>query len=232
MRDQYAGDVHDYFKFALLRRLATTSKTLGVCWYYVPESDNPFNGRHVDWWKEDGWDALDPVLSEALSNLPTRTIAALEASGVWPPGVIFHNVPIPSSIGRLAWAAHKRTSLEAANLIFLDPDNGVGETLRHASLSEIKLLRRSDRTILFITFPPRSKDALRKLHSALEIDCGVNRIQTLKICAMLPRRDASGRTPSIRWFTVVDPDELVAIALTDFLGALNKLPNVKADLVS
>ena len=39
MRDQYAGDVSDVLKFALLRALARQDRTLGVAWYYAPGDD-------------------------------------------------------------------------------------------------------------------------------------------------------------------------------------------------
>ncbi|WP_155268936.1 hypothetical protein [Brucella intermedia] len=45
MRDQYAGEVSDVLKFALLRALARQDRTLGVVWYYAPGDD----GRHLEW---------------------------------------------------------------------------------------------------------------------------------------------------------------------------------------
>lgn len=232
MRDQYAGDVSDYFKFALLRRLASSVKRLAVCWYYVPSPDGPVNGRHVGWWQEDGWAALDPELSQALSSLSTRSIIALEESSIWPRDVIFHGAPVPQSTGRLAWGVEKRSVLEAADLVFLDPDNGLGNSIKHATLSEVRLLRKQGRTIVFITFPGRKNhvDQLRDLHEALRVDCGVEQCVTLRISAMMPSNDGSSRSPRIRWFTVVDGDEEMTAELMNFSASLNALPHVKAEV--
>lgn len=35
MRDQYAGDVSDFLKFAFLRALAGEDRILGIAWYYA-----------------------------------------------------------------------------------------------------------------------------------------------------------------------------------------------------
>ena len=58
-----------------------------------------------------------------------------------------------SGVGRSAWGARKRSALDGADIVFLDPDNGIGgETQKHATFSEIRLLRKPGRAIVFITF--------------------------------------------------------------------------------
>jgi len=50
-----------------------------------------------------------------------------------------------------------RSTLDGADIVFLGPDNGVGrETERQATFSEIRLLRKPVRAIVFITVPSRS----------------------------------------------------------------------------
>jgi hypothetical protein len=108
--------------------------------------------------------------------LPERSIAALENATIWPKGVLFHRDPVPSRLMRNAWAARKRATLEGAETIFLDPDNGLGtETARHATFSEVRLLRRPGRAIVFITFPGRSmphRALVQRLHERLSIEAG------------------------------------------------------------
>jgi hypothetical protein len=54
---------------------------------------------------------------------------------------VFHREPMPSRILQNAWGMRKRAALDGADIIFLDPDNGLGvETAKHATLSEIRLL--------------------------------------------------------------------------------------------
>jgi hypothetical protein len=129
----------------------------------------------------------------------------------------------------------KRSALDGADVVFLDPDNGVGgETEKHATLAEIRLLRRSGRAIVFITFPGRNltHDALLlQLHERLAVEAEVQNVITLRTNVSVPR--AAGSRSYVqrqRWFTIVDPDaELTARAQT-FAGALAAVPRVRARL--
>jgi hypothetical protein len=64
MRDQYAGDISDLLKFALLRTLAGNDKTIGVGWYYNHEHDGSFqDGCHREYCDEPKWKAVDALYS-------------------------------------------------------------------------------------------------------------------------------------------------------------------------
>jgi hypothetical protein len=154
MRNQYAGDVSDVLKFTLLRALAGKDRTLGIAWYYAPGDDGRSDGRHLKWRDETAWRALDKALHAGLAALPERSVAALERAMIWPEGALFHREPIPPLAGRSAWGIRKRSALDGADIVFLDPNNGIGEeTEKHASFSEIRLLRKPGRAIVFITLP-------------------------------------------------------------------------------
>jgi hypothetical protein len=170
-----------------------------------------------------------------LATLPERSIAALERAAIWPHGALFHHDPMPPRADRSAWGARKRNALDGADLVFLDPDNGIGaESEKHATFSEIRLLRRSGRAIVFITFPGRNltHDALlQQLHERLAVECDTENVITLRTNVSVPRAPGS---PSYvqrqRWFTIVDPDaELEARAQT-FSDALASIPRVRARL--
>jgi hypothetical protein len=79
MRDQYAGDVSDVLKFAFLRALVGTDRTLGIAWYYAPGDDGRADGRHLEWRDEAAWRLLDEKLHAGLAALPERSIVALSA---------------------------------------------------------------------------------------------------------------------------------------------------------
>lgn len=100
MRDQYAGDVSDVLKFAFLRALVGTDRTLGIAWYYVPGDDGRADGRHLEWRHKPAWQQLDAQLYAGLSILPVRSIVALESAAIWPIGTLFHREPIPSPVMR------------------------------------------------------------------------------------------------------------------------------------
>ena len=235
MRDQYAGDVSDVLKFAFLRALAGVDRTLGIAWYYAPGDDGRPDGRHIEWRDEAAWRQLDGDLHAGLTTLPSRSIAALEQAAIWPKGALFHREPMPPRSERSAWGARKRSALDGADIVFLDPDNGVGEeTGKHATFSEIRLLRKPERAIVFITFPGRSMthDALlRHLHERLTVETDARKIITLRTNISVPRAEGSrSYVQRQRWFTVVDPDAELTARAQAFATALASVPRVRTRL--
>ena len=235
MRDQYAGDVSDVLKFAFLRSLAGTDRTVGIAWYYAPGDDGRPDGRHLEWRDETAWHLLDAKLHDGLSNLAERSIDALERAAIWPEGTIFHREPMPPRTDRNAWGTRKRNALGEADLVFLDPDNGLGaESEKHATFSEIRLLRKPGRAIVFITFPGRNlkHDALlRQLHQRLAIECDAENVLTLRTNVSVPRAIGwSSYVQRQRWFTVVDADAELEARAQAFCDALASIPRVRARL--
>jgi hypothetical protein len=233
VRDQYAGDVSDVLKFALLRALAGDDRVLGIAWYYAPGDDGRADGRHLEWRDEPAWQLLDEELYHGLAALPERSVAALERASIWSRGVLFHRVPVPSGVGREEWGECKRAALGGADIVFLDPDNGIGmNTEKHATFSEVRLLRRPGRSVVFITFPGRKiKHALllRRLHERLAVETGTENIITLRTNVSVPR--AAGARYYVqrqRWFTVIDGDTEIANRVCAFAGSLARVPRVRA----
>lgn len=235
MRDQYAGDLSDLLKFAFLRSMAAHDRSLGVAWYYDPGHDGRPDGRHLEWRDEPAWVDLDGDLHAGLATLPERSIAALEQAPIWPPGVTFHREPIPQRQARSAWGARKRQALDAADLVFLDPDNGLGgETQKHATFEEVRHLRRRGRTIVFITFPGRSMthdNLVATLHAQLSGQANAERAVTLRTSVSVRRGpDSAAYVPRLRWFTMVDPDDVLIQRARQFATTLSGLPRVRATL--
>jgi hypothetical protein len=232
MRDQYAGDVSDVLKFAFLRALAGADRTLGIAWYYAPGDDGRPDGRHLEWRDEPAWRQLDEELHAGLTTLPSRSIEALERAVIWPKGVLFHREPVPPRAERSAWGTRKRSALDGADIVFLDPNNGLGrETQKHATFAEIRLLRKPERAIAFITFPGRMKhDALlRQLHERLMVEADASKLITLRTNISVP--SAAGSRSYVqrqRWFTVVDPDAELTARAHAFSAALASVPRVRA----
>jgi hypothetical protein len=235
MRNQYVGDVSDVLKFAFLRALAGADRTLGVAWYYTPDDDGRADGKHREWRDESAWRKLDPELHAGLVALPERTIAALEDAMIWPRGTLFHRDPMPLRADRGAWAARKRAALDGADIVFLDPNNGLGaETEKHATFAEIRLLRKPGRAIVFITFPGRSMPhaaLARQLHSRLKGETGTESIITLRTNVSVPRVQGSrSYVQRQRWFTVVDIDADLTARARRFATALDVVPRVTVRL--
>jgi len=236
MRDQYAGDVSDFLKFAFLRALARTDRTLGIAWYYALGHDGRADGQHIEWRDELAWQRLDGPLYDGLTRLPERSIAALENAAIWPNGTSFYRDPMPSHFLRDEWGERKRKALDEANVIFLDPDNGLGAktTPKHATVSELQLLRRPGRAVAFITFPGRSMphdELVRRLHDRLITEAGAQDVVTLRTNVSVPRfKGARSYVQRQRWFTVVDTNEGLRDRVCVFAKALACVPRVRVRL--
>lgn len=232
MRDQYAGDISDLLKFAFLRTLAGEDRSLGICWYYNPVHDGRPDGAHREYLQAVSWKRLDPALFEALGRMPEPpSVSALEGLPIWPRARWFHRTPVPSGRHRREWWDGMRTAVQAADIIFVDPDNGVGKAgPRHAGFDEIALLRRPGLAIVLISFPGRHQkhgDQLSSWRSMLRAKTGTNSIVVLRTSVQV--QAASGKdVPRSRWFTIIDPDALLIRRARDFAGKLNMLGVCKA----
>ncbi|KZD08754.1 hypothetical protein [Oceanibaculum pacificum] len=203
MRDQYAGDVSDYLKFSLLRALVreqaplaaegAADRLLGIAWYYVPGDDGRPDGRHTEYLTDPLWRALDPGLHDGLRSLPARSLAALEAAPIWPEATLFHRIPVPGRKQRQVWHAAKAEFLDTADLLFLDPDNGIAAAggaagPKHTSMAEIAALRRTGRCLVIITFPGRRPHAelVDELHHRLRTEAGASAVAALRTNVCVP----------------------------------------------
>lgn len=238
MRDQYAGDINDFIKYSLLRSLAGDDRKLGIGWYYNPGHDGRNNGEHTEYLSDKNWSQLDLCTWKALQtfvNTP-RSITTVEGLPIWPKETCFHRTPIPNAWSRSIWANEMARSLDGCGLVFLDPDNGIGQTEKHASHEEIKLLRMpGSRSLLVIKFPERIPydKQVKNYHSKLKEHAGADNASTLRISIML--RSKNGHSvPTSRWFTLIDHDNDLAGRFCSFAQKLNNMTfcGIKADIYS
>ena len=140
MRDQFVGDVGDFGKYGLLRRLTglTDPETpasdllLGVVWYYRPdvrgEDSNPVErDRRV----------CDPNLWDELGELArpgNRFVHHVEQSLIVPAGtryfrdlLSFRGIPAGNQRQqvRAQWLERALQATEGADIVYLDPDIGL-----------------------------------------------------------------------------------------------------------
>ena len=227
MRDQYAGDVSDLLKFAFLRVLAAGDRTVGVAWYYNRANDRRRDGCRREYCDEPKWKYLDPTVWNALKELPERSVDALERLGIWPAQTHFYGVPVPVKGSRQSWVENMKRALQGCGIVYLDPDSGVGKTSkRHATVAEIEAMRQPGRAVVVIKFPARTNHdtQLREFHEML-------RGQTGAVCIATLRTRVSLRYPSVRWFTIVDVDDVLVERAKQFARTLNGITNCSADVV-
>src|SRR4051812_41524132 len=129
MKEKYVGDINDYRKYALLRRLQSVSGLrLGVCWMLTP-SDGSRGGRKLAYLRQPKEERHDPELYRLLQRLAndpdTRRLEHIETSGTLS-GAIYFNDLVPDLLTeRRMWFAGALRSLCETQLIFFDPDNGL-----------------------------------------------------------------------------------------------------------
>ncbi len=140
MQNRYVGDVGDFAKYALLRRLVNGTGQhvrLGVVWCLYPNESHNDDGRHVSYLCNSDYAALDPDLHGALRhivNSGNRSISAIANGTILPRGTVFcdaHTCPAEPAkredrlLHRSNWLADSLRLTKACQLVFLDPDNGV-----------------------------------------------------------------------------------------------------------
>ena len=134
MKNQYVGDIGDYGKYGLLRFLANRGIRIGVNWY-LTENDGSADGRFTHYLKQDSEEIYDSAIYKALKKIAfhkKKTVQMVEESGIIP-GASFYNEVLKSSsleVGaresfRDHWFEASFPSLQGAELIFADPDNGI-----------------------------------------------------------------------------------------------------------
>jgi hypothetical protein len=148
MQDRYTGDVGDFGKFGLLRALCRQDDgpplRLGVVWFLVPDESHNEDGKHTKYL--DGsprFRNCDPELYDELQRLllddfgkvvPTRRrVATIEGSNVLPAGTVFFGdplrqdgTPLKDRVSvRTEWLARALNVTGQADVVFVDPDNGI-----------------------------------------------------------------------------------------------------------
>jgi hypothetical protein len=131
MQERYLGDSHDYAIYALLRRLRNVlGGTIGLNWYLTRHSQVDKLGNkdgekrhHITskgWrgWEGDLLNQLAPL--QMLSERRLGRVAELE---ILPQGTLYFDDYVPQS-DRAIWHCKARDVLKAADILFLDPDNG------------------------------------------------------------------------------------------------------------
>lgn len=188
MQDRYTGDVGDFAKYGLLRQLlqpfaAGQSLRLAVLWYLIDNEDINSDGKHISYLRDDRIRACDPTLHDALTFLVhsgDRNVASLEKSGVLPlDRTIFFSVRLLSLNGRKQrdisamevrrrWFSLALAASEAADLVFLDPDNGIevnsvppssSKSVKYVYLDEVAAILDRGQSLLIYQHHNRSAPA-------------------------------------------------------------------------
>lgn len=142
MRHEYVGDVGDFGKYALWAALAANDLRLGVVWYLNICAESNNDGFFTEY---PHLRSCDPILYDKLLKIvrgQRRSLGSVEGSAFLPGTTLFYREPMPypeqpcfSEIARIyeasrrhAWHEKAVRTLSNAELVFLDPDNGLAGT--------------------------------------------------------------------------------------------------------
>lgn len=107
VKEQYVGDINDYRKYALLRRLqGGNGLRIGVCWMLTP-SDGRADGNKTSYLSQPDYERHDPDLYHLLRRVTDgpdhRRLALIEDSGTIP-STIYDNTIVPDPLAaRPSW---------------------------------------------------------------------------------------------------------------------------------
>ena len=169
MQDKFVGDICDFAKFGLLRRLCVRKFAsplaplrLGVVWYFVKGKPAQSRPSYLD--RRDEFRACDSELFDALENIAdgNRAVSALEKPGlIFPRGTNFFRCPVPVGAGRGKWLESALCKVKSAHVIFLDPDTGIipeseGPSNEHAYWGEAARFWKRGYSLVIYRHPART----------------------------------------------------------------------------
>lgn len=128
MKNQYFGDINDFWKFGLLRVLAD-GLTLGVCWMLTAD-DGRMDGTLTSYLTEEPsrLREFDPALFDTLRRLVgegQRDVRLVETHGIVPAALHYTAVLGDQRLARLRYVEGFRPEAHGCTLVFFDPDNGM-----------------------------------------------------------------------------------------------------------
>jgi hypothetical protein len=150
LQHRYALDVGDFGKLGLLRALCVLGDPpplkLGVVWCLTSDESHNGDGKHVGYLKrpKPSFRECDTILYDAFRSLligadgalipGRRRLATIETSGLLPDGTLFYGDPLGFPEGstvadrsalRDEWLDAALRATVHADVVFLDPDNGI-----------------------------------------------------------------------------------------------------------
>ena len=194
MKDQYFGDINDYRKYGLLRGLSQEGHfRLGVCWMLTPD-DGRSDGRFTEYLsRPTEWRYFDPLLfdslTRALASQTGRTVSQVPGLGLLPGALFLEPVLFDRPDRRAQYFVEMLDAFADAELIFLDPDNGLEVKSRpYGSRGSSKYLywrevaaafQRGHSLLIYQHFPRQKRSAFlsRRGHEISE------RIPSSHVCA-------------------------------------------------
>lgn len=130
MKNQYVGDINDFRKYGLIRALQAAGElTFSVGWMLTPD-DGSTDGGLRRYLREPGrWQHYDAALFDHLAGVLASSaqpaVEMIETSGLLPRARFFSDLVPDDRSARIDWGDRMVLESSGADLVFLDPDNGL-----------------------------------------------------------------------------------------------------------
>ena len=175
MKNQYFGDIYDYIKYGLLRRLSRCGEiSTAICWMLTP-NDGRRDGHRVHYLSDpEEWRTFDPpvfdCLRTAVLDVNERNVKIVEKSGILPNTSFYSHVLTDGADERRKYFDGFLRISQGKQLVFFDPDNGLeiksvkyGQkgASRYLFLSEVSQSFSAGHSVLvYQHMPPKPRDPL------------------------------------------------------------------------
>lgn len=133
MKNQYVGDIGDYGKYAMLRMFAEAGVKVGVNWY-LTENDGSNDGRFTEYLKSGRMRHYAPEIYDTLLEIAdknSKSVQDIQERNIIPGALFYADLLHPDGSPkereaiRAQWFERSIVVLADADLIFMDPDNGM-----------------------------------------------------------------------------------------------------------
>lgn len=155
MKDQYFGDIGDYHKYSIIKAISLKGDlNVLVCWMYT-QGDGRSDGRFIQYLSSPQyWRYYEPLifdfLADAVLKQQCRKLALVESSKILPNTTFFRALLQDSVSDRSSYFDELKNASEKADIIFLDPDNGLEVTsVKNGKKNSSKYLYWSEISKLF-----------------------------------------------------------------------------------
>ena len=136
MKNQYVGDVGDFGKYSMLKAFSEAGIKIGVNWY-LTENDGSNDGKFTNYLGNEGMRRRCHEVFDALKIIafkPDKSVYDVQNSGIIPRAIYYDDLlkiegtPPEREYKRNTWFFKSMDELKEADLIFMDPDNGLLES--------------------------------------------------------------------------------------------------------
>lgn len=175
MQNRYAGDIGDYGKLGLLRKLRGAGLTVGVNWYLTPDEIHNKDGLYVGYLQKAVLSDCDYSLWRQLGVLVQenkRSVAALEKLSILDARFSSEMLDLSGMTKteraqrRWEWHCRAQERLSGCDIIFVDPDNGLivpsqegkGKSNKYVLPLELIEYYRGGASVIYYQHKARQKD--------------------------------------------------------------------------